>query len=110
MADRVVLRATVRGHRIDTEGEGGKGAADGKLWRAGQRVRVVCDVLGARIDDIYYVMERRFTGGRHDGPRTHLTMVEDGVWTLDAHPHKRRRRHHDKNDPAQTLDLTKGQP
>lgn len=65
--------------------------ASGVLWAPGQRVRIKSDVHG--IDDVYYLMHRRFRGGRGVPTITTLTLHEDGVWLPDAHvptPHQRR--------------------
>lgn len=96
------LRATVAGHRIRTPGEG----ADGKLWQPGQRVRVVSEPDG--IDGIYFLMARRFSGGRSRGSTTSLVLKEDRAWLLDAHPHKRRHRRGKNAVHAQILDASKG--
>lgn len=79
------LRASVRGHRT----------SDGVLWKPGQRVHVLWEEYG--VDAVYFLMGRRFTGGRPAGARTTLTLKEDGVWILDAHPHSGRR-HRRKKD------------
>ncbi|MDO8654185.1 MAG: phage tail protein [Undibacterium sp.] len=80
------LTAKVFGHRIDAPGESG----DGQLWMPGQRVRVVSDVL--KIDGIFFLMGRKFCRSRSSGTTTELTLKEDGVWVIDAHPHKRKHR------------------
>ncbi|MEW9901011.1 phage baseplate assembly protein [Chitinivorax sp. PXF-14] len=80
------LTARVPGHVIDAAGEAG----DGQLWTPGQRLRVVSEAHD--IDGIYFLIGRRFTGGRHEGAQTELRLVEDGTWVLDAHPHRRKHR------------------
>lgn len=80
------LTATVPGHAIVAPGQ----PSDGKLWQPGQRVHVLSEPHG--IDGIYFLLGRRFTGGRSLGALTELRLVEDGVWVLDAHPHKREHR------------------
>jgi prophage tail gpP-like protein len=80
------LSARVAGHRIVAPGEPG----DGKVWTPGQRVRVVSDPHG--LNGIYFVMARNFSSGRSGGAVTSLTLKEDGVWVLDAHPHKNKHR------------------
>lgn len=85
------LTAVVKGHRIAAPGQ----PSDGKLWQPGQRLRVFSDVHG--IDGIFFLIGRKFTGGRGQGARTELRLKEDGVWVLDAHPHKRKHRR-GKND------------
>jgi prophage tail gpP-like protein len=75
------LTASVKGHRI---------AATGQLWEPGQRVHVISEPHD--IDATFFLMARKFTGGRNESSRTELTLKEDGVWTLDAHPPKRKHR------------------
>jgi prophage tail gpP-like protein len=87
----MTLLATVRGPRIVAPGQ----AADGKLWAAGQRVHVLSEPHG--IDAPFFVMGRRMSGGRGQPAVTVLTLKEDGVWVLDAHPHKHKHRR-GKND------------
>ncbi|KAG0163518.1 hypothetical protein DFQ30_011439 [Apophysomyces sp. BC1015] len=65
------LRASVKGHRTSS----------GVLWKPGQRVHVVWEEYG--IDAIYFLMARRFTGGRPGGTHTQLTLKEDGVWDIN---------------------------
>jgi prophage tail gpP-like protein len=96
------LNADVLGHRIVAPGE----ASHGKLWTPGQRVRVISE--RHEIDEIVFLMARRFTGSRAQGPRTALTLKEDGAWVLDAHPHKRKHRRGKNSAPGQILDLTTG--
>ncbi|OYW19095.1 MAG: phage tail protein, partial [Burkholderiales bacterium 12-64-5] len=79
----VDLSATVRGHRIARGGQPGAG----RLWQPGQRVNVRSEPHG--IDAVFFVMGRRFFGGRDQSPTTQLTLKEDGLWVLDAHPRKR---------------------
>lgn len=74
------LRVQVAGHRT----------GDGVLWTPGQRVRLICEPLGIAAD--YFLMGRRFSGGRHSPTQTELSLKEDGAWVLDAHPHTRRHR------------------
>lgn len=82
----LTLPALVAGNRIVAPGE----ASDGTLWKPGQRVRVISEPHG--IDDIFFLMARRFTGGRNEGQRTHLTLKEDKAWVLEAHPRKKSHR------------------
>lgn len=77
----LTLSAVVQGHRI---------AADGLLWKPGQRIRVISEPHN--LNAIFFLMARKFTRSRTDGTRTALTLKEDGVWVLDAHPHNRHRR------------------
>ncbi|MFZ6687501.1 phage baseplate assembly protein [Undibacterium sp. SXout11W] len=80
------LKITIAGHRIKVPGETG----DGKLWQPGQRVRVASDLMG--IDAVYFVMGRKLLRSRGYGTTTELTLKEDGVWIVEAHPHKRKHR------------------
>jgi len=93
------LMATVRGHRIDAPGEPGHGA----LWMPGQRVNVVSNVLG--IDAVHFILGRKFVQSRSGGTQTVLTIKEDGVWTLDAHPHKRKHRRGKNAATGEIIDL-----
>lgn len=76
------LRASVQGHRT----------SNGVLWKPGQRVHVIWDEWG--IDAIYFLMGRRFTGGRPGGEHTLLKLKEDRVWIPEAHPHSGRKHRH----------------
>lgn len=98
----LTLQAVVQGHRIVAPGTAG----DGLLWSPGQRVRVVSD--RQKIDAVYFLMARKFMGGRHSGPRTILTLKEDRTWLLDAHPHKKKHRLGKNEAPLQILDASKG--
>jgi prophage tail gpP-like protein len=80
------LTATVKGHRIVAPGQ----PSNSKLWMPGQRIYVKDEVHN--LDGIYFLMGRKFIGGRSSGAVTELSLKEDGVWVLDAHPHKRK--HH----------------
>ncbi|NOT17313.1 MAG: phage tail protein [Sulfuriferula sp.] len=80
------LTAKVKGHRIVAPGHPG----DGLLWTPGQRIYVVSEPHG--IDAIFFLMARKFTGSRQGGTETTLTLKEDKVWVLDAHPHKGKHR------------------
>ncbi|WP_420996245.1 phage baseplate assembly protein [Cupriavidus sp. 30B13] len=71
------LTARVKGHRT----------SDGVLWTPGQRIHVLSEPH--EIDAVFFLMARRFSRGRGQGTTTTLTLKEDGVWVLDAHPHKR---------------------
>lgn len=74
------LTARVVGHRTSA----------GVLWAPGQRIHVLSEPHG--IDAVFFLMARKFQGGRGIGMVTQLTLKEDGVWVLDAHPHNRKRR------------------
>jgi prophage tail gpP-like protein len=82
----LTLSATVKGHHIVAPGL----ESDGELWKPGQRVHVYSEPHN--LDAIFFLMARKFTRSRADGTRSLLTLKEDGVWVLDAHPHNRHRR------------------
>ena len=90
------LNALVRGHRTD----------DGLLWTPGQRVVVRSEPHG--LDGVYFLMARRFTGDKTVGQRTQLTLKEDGVWVLDAHPSQRKHRRGKNSLPGKIVDLSTG--
>lgn len=94
----LTLTATVQGHRITRT----DGAGNGLLWTPGQRVYVVSEPHG--IAAIYFLMARKFTRSRSEGTRTTLTLKEDGVWLLDAHPHKGKHRRGQNSAPGQIFD------
>lgn len=96
------LSATVKGFRIVAPGEPG----DGLLWAAGQRVHVISEPHG--IDAPMFVMARRFTASRSGGTTTELTLKEDGVWAIEAHPHKRKHRRGKNSLPGKIIDLSGG--
>lgn len=88
------LTATVRGHRT----------ADGVLWQPGQRVEVKSTPQG--IEGIFFLMARKFEGGRGVGAVTTLTLKEDGVWVLDAHPHTRAHRRGKNATAGEIVDVS----
>lgn len=93
----LTLTARVRGHRT----------SDGVLWTPGQRIHVISE--RHNINAVFFLMGRRFVKGRGGmGTTTTLVLKEDGVWTLDAHPHKRKHRR-GKNDAAgEIIDVAQG--
>lgn len=96
------LAATVVGHRIGAPDQPGSGL----LWTPGQRVRVISEPH--QIDDVFFLMGRRFSGGRSEGAITHLKLKEDRAWVLDAHPHKRLHRCKKGSPQLEVLDATHG--
>lgn len=98
----MTLLAQVSGHRIVAPGQPG----DGLLWKPGQRVRVISEPH--KIDAIYFLMARRFSGGRNQAALTMLTLKEDKTWVIDAHPHKKKHRLGKNEAPLQILDVSKG--
>lgn len=75
------LTVKVSGHRIQK---------DGKLWEPGQRIQVESEPHG--IKGIYFLIGRRFTKSRTSGTQTELRLKQDGLWAVNAHPHKRKHR------------------
>lgn len=75
------LTVIVSGHRIKQNGQ---------LWTPGQRITVESEPH--QINGVFFLIGRRFSKSRAGGTQTELRLKEDGVWVLDAHPHKRR--HH----------------
>lgn len=96
----MTLMAEVAGPRIVAPGQPG----DGLLWKPTQRVHVLSEPHG--IDAVFFLMARRFSGGRHQEPRTQLTLKEDRSWLIDAHPHKKRHRLGKNSTPMQVLDTS----
>ena len=92
------LMASVLGHRIGTANE----AKGGALWKPGQRVRVISEPHG--VDGVYFLMARKFIGGRNQSAQTQLTLKEDRTWVIDAHPHKKKHRLGKNAAPLQVLD------
>ena len=85
------LALLVKGHRTP----------EGLLYKPGQRIEVLCEPLG--IDGVYFLMARRFSGNRGKGQVTHLTLREDGVWALYAHPKTRKHRRGKNALPLKSL-------
>lgn len=96
------MTASVAGHRIVAPGE----PSHGLLWVPGQRIRVISEPH--QIDDIFFLMARRFTGGRSESSRTRLMLKEDRSWVLDAHPHKHKYRCKKDSPNLEIWDGTKG--
>lgn len=84
--DGFTYTVEVKGHRIVAPSQ----PSNGKLWTPGQRVYVKDEVH--KLDGVYFLMGRKFIGGRNSRTFTELILKEDGVWVLDAHPHKRKHR------------------
>lgn len=95
----LTLSAVVQGHRI---------ASGGLLWKPGQRIRVISEPHD--LDAIHFLMARKFTRSRMDGKRTALTLKEDGMWVLDAHPHKNKHRRGKNSLPGKIIDVSGGAP
>jgi prophage tail gpP-like protein len=95
----LTIAVTVKGHRIVAPGQ----PSDGMLWKPGQRMHVKSEPHG--IDGTFFLVGRKFTRSRMDGTRTVLRLKEDGVWVLDAHPHKNSHRRGKNNVFAQVTDV-----
>lgn len=87
------LAAEVMGHRT----------AGRALWKPGQRVSVRSEPH--KTDGVFFLMARRLVGGRNVPKLSLLTLKEDGVWTLDAHPSTRRHRRGKNSLPGKVMDL-----
>lgn len=98
----LTLSALVQSHRIAAPGQ----ASDGQLWKPLQRVHVISEPH--EVDAIFFLMARKFTRSRSEGTRTALTLKEDGVWVLDAHPHKNK--HRRGQNAGQIIDVAGGTP
>jgi len=73
---------------------------------AGQRIRVISEPHN--LDAIYFLMARKFVRSRTDGTRTALTLKEDGMWVMDAHPHKNKHRRGKNSLPGKIIDVSGG--
>jgi prophage tail gpP-like protein len=71
------VKCTVRGHRTD----------EGVMWTPGMRVSLKLDALG--VTGVWLLMSRTLRGGRDGGTVTELTLYQDGLWQINAHPHSR---------------------
>lgn len=90
------LTAQVAGHYTDS----------GLVWTPGQRIAVKSEPHG--IDGVYFLTARRLTNNKRQGSITTLTLKEDGVWLLDAHPSRRKHRRGKNSVPGKVVDLTTG--
>jgi len=84
--ERWTATVPVRGHRINCPGWPGHG----QPWAAGMRVHLVDETH--RLDGIYYVIGRRFSGGAGRQRLTTLTLKEDKAWIVAHHAHTKRAR------------------
>ena len=82
--DGLTITATVQGHRND----------DGVLWQPGQRLQLLSEPDG--LDGIYFLMARKFVGGRGKPTQTILTLKEDKAWIPEAKPPKNNKGQGDK--------------
>ena len=104
-ATKLLADARVKGYELKLQVKGHRNAS-GKLWAPGQRVHVLCEPLD--IEGIYFLMARRFNADRSKGQVTHLSLREDGVWALYAHPHARKHRRARNASPGRVYDPSKG--
>lgn len=81
----VTLTAKVNGHRTSS----------GELWTPGQRVYVKSDIHG--LDEVWFLMSRRFTGGRGQPTNTELILKEDEIWSIEAYKNRKRKSKAGKN-------------
>lgn len=88
------LSAIVKGHRTSA----------GTLWTPGQRIRVLSEPHD--LDAIFFLMARKFTGGRGQQTLTALTLKEDGVWVLDAKRKKRKKKKGEKKLTPTIIDVS----
>lgn len=103
--EKLLADARMKGYELKLQVKGHRNAT-GKLWTPGQRVAVVCEPLD--IDGVYFLMGRRLSGDKRSGQMTDLSLREDGVWALYAHPHARKHRRGKNSAPGRIIDLTKG--
>lgn len=99
----LTLTAVVQGHRIVAPGQ----EADGQLWKPGQRIRVTSEPHGIK-EQVFFLMGRKFTRGRSDGTRTTLTLKEDGMWIVNAYPHKNKHRRGKNSVPGKIINVSGG--
>ncbi len=90
------LTATRLGHYTD----------DGVAWAPGQRIAVKSEPHD--IDGVFFLTARRFSSNKRIGKVTTLTLKEDRVWLLDAHPSRRKHRRGKNSVPGKVVDLTGG--
>jgi prophage tail gpP-like protein len=102
---KLIADGRVKGYELKLQVKGHRNASR-KLWAPGQRVHVLCEPLD--IEGIYFLMARRFNGDKTKGQITHLSLREDGVWALYAHPHARKHRRGKNSSPGRIIDVSKG--
>ncbi|ADE10483.1 phage baseplate assembly protein [Sideroxydans lithotrophicus] len=96
----LTLSALVKGHRIVAPGQ----PSDGQLWKPMQRVHVISEPH--EIDGVFFMMARKFNRNRQDGTRTALTLKEDGMWLINARPHKKAHRRGKNAMPGEIIDVS----
>jgi prophage tail gpP-like protein len=87
-ARKLLADGRLEGYTLSTQVVGHRVKPDGELWKPGMRVQVSSDRMG--IDAVFFVMGRTFKLDRFNGTTTDLLLKEDGVWTLDAYPQRKR--------------------
>lgn len=102
---KIISDARLKGYTLNALLPGHRTAA-GVLWAPGQRVALKSEPHG--LDEVYFIMARRFSCDKASGQRTQLTLKEDGVWVLDAHPSNRRHRRGANSLPGKIVDLRGG--
>ena len=102
---KMISDARLKGYTLNALLPGHRTAA-GVLWAPGQRVALKSEPHG--LDGVYFIMARRFSCDKASGQRTQLTLKEDGVWVLDAHPSNRRPRRGANSLPGKIVDLSGG--
>jgi prophage tail gpP-like protein len=103
-ARKLIADARIRGFTLEAKVQGYR-TPGGVLWAPGQRVTIVSEPHG--IEGVYFLMGRKFTLSRNGGSVTELRFKEDGVWVLDAHPHKNVHRRGRNISAPKIVDVTK---
>lgn len=104
-ARKFISDARVRGFTLEIDVKSHSVPETNLLWAPGQRVEIISEPH--RIEGVFFLMGRRFVLDRNNGFVTKLRFKEDGVWTLDAHPHKRKHRRGRNSVPGKIVDLSK---
>lgn len=86
---KIISDARLRGYTLTAVVPGHYTPA-GEVWTPGQRVAVQSEPHG--IDGVFFLAGRRLSLSKQQGSLTTLTLKEDGVWLLDAHPSRRKHR------------------
>ena len=102
-ARKAVADGRILGFTLDIKVQGFHVPETGRLWQPGQRVEIVSEPH--KISGVYFLMGRRFRLSRNEGSVTELRFKEDGVWVLDAHPHKTKHRRGKNALPLRVADV-----
>lgn len=100
---KLIADARIKGFTLDIKVRGYRAPESNVLWQPGQRVEVISEPHG--INGVFFLMGRKFRMGRSEGGITEMRLKEDGVWTLDAHPHKNKHRRGKNSAPGRIVDL-----